>query len=64
MVFAMVEKKEADSKKSQPLLTYEKHRVKITLIKFMSKTNNSDIKTLFCGVHVDFFLPASSEIHA
>jgi hypothetical protein len=24
-------KKEASSKKSQPLLTYEKHRVKITL---------------------------------
>lgn len=47
-------KKEASSKKSQPLLTYEKHRVKVTILKI-------SIKTLFFGAQVDFFLPAASE---
>ena len=57
-------KKKASSKKSQPLLTYEKHRVKITLIYITIKTNTRSIKTLFCGVHVDFFLTVASETHA
>ena len=48
-------KKEASPRESQPLLTYEKHRVKITLLKII-------IKTLFCVVQVVFFLPDASEI--
>lgn len=47
-------KKEAGSEKSQPLLTYEKHRVKITFLRII-------IKTLFYGVQVVFFLPVASE---
>jgi hypothetical protein len=57
-------KKEAGSKKSQPLLTYEKHRVKITLLNIITKTKISSTKTLFCVVQVDFFLPVASEILA
>ena len=52
--YGVFKKKEASSEKSQPLLTYEKHRVKITLLKII-------IKTLFCGVQVVFFLIVASE---
>ena len=64
MVFVMVEKKEAGSKKSQPLLTYEKHRVKITLLNIITKTKTRSTKDLFCVVQVVFFLPVASEILA
>ncbi len=48
------EKKEASSRKSQPLLTYEKHRVKITLL-FVH------IKILFFFSQIDLFPTAFFE---
>ena len=46
--------KKASPEKSQPLLTYEKHQVKITL--------KIQIRNLFFGTQFAFFQPGASEI--